>query len=941
YWQKITQIETQPLPKDHLHQQVLAGASESITVQWNREETEQLLKQVPRAYNTEVNDILLTALGMALHSWSGLSQVKINLEGHGREEILPELDITRTVGWFTSQYPVLLEIKEGKHLGYQIKSVKEALRQIPNKGIGYGIWRYLSRHAEGMEWGVEPEISFNYLGQFDQDIQEEGVSPYSTGATSSDKHLRNYALDLNGMVSEGELMLDISYSPLEYHRGTIEKLAQCLKERLQEIIAHCITKEKTELTPSDVLLKGLTIEEVEQIVEQTKAIGEIENIYRLTPMQKGMLFHSQMDPQSGAYFEQTIFNMQGRLNIELFKDSFEKLVKRHAILRTNFYSEWKEEPLQVVYRTKNIDFYYEDLRKLAQNESEAYIEKFMEQDKKRSFDLRQDALMRLSILHIENTSYRFIWSFHHILMDGWCLPVLLKEVIEMYEASQEQRSPKLPAVASYSGYIEWLEQQENEKAEAYWKKYLAGYDQQTLLLQPKVDGKATEYVQKHVICDLDEDVTRKINDIAQEHQVTVNTFIQTVWGLLLQKYNGNQDVVFGSVVSGRPTEVMGIEHMIGLFINTIPVRIRCEAEESFVSLIQSIQEQALASQTYDYYPLYEIQALTEQKQSLINHIVVFENYPVEEEMEQQTGQVQDQLEITDAMAIEQTNYDFNLIVIPGEELKIILEYNAVVYDFNVIEQIQRHLLNLFAQITKNPQIAVQDIEVVTADEKHRMLEEFNQTVSMSAEEKTLYQLFEEQVERSPEQTAVVFEDHELTYRELNERANKLARKLQAAGVKTESVVGIMMERSVEMIVGILGILKAGGAYLPIDPLAPEERIHFMLTDSGVDLVVTLQEQEGKLPQEIHKLYLTDDTLKTYAGNNLPISSSSHQLSYVIYTSGTTGNPKGVMIEHRNVSNLVLGLKEHIYKDYQAPAVLPGFHRMSLMLPYSKSLPVFY
>ncbi|WP_025028880.1 condensation domain-containing protein, partial [Caldalkalibacillus mannanilyticus] len=840
YWQKITQIETQPLPKDHLQQRVLAGASESITVLWNREETEQLLKQVPRAYNTEVNDILLTALGLALHSWSGLSQVKINLEGHGREEILPELDITRTVGWFTSEYPVLLETEEGKDLGYQIKSVKEALRQIPNKGIGYGIWRYLSHHDEGMEWGLEPEISFNYLGQFDQDIQEEGMSPYSIGASNSDKHVRTYALDLNGMVSEGELKLDISYSPLEYQRETIEKLAQCLKESLQEIINHCITKEKTELTPSDVLLKGLTIEEVEQIAEQTQPVGEIENIYRLTPMQKGILFHSEMDPHSGAYFDQLMFVMRGHLVVEQLKQSLSALMQRHAVLRTGFYSGWREEPLQIVYKSKDADFYYKDLSEYSDGEATTYTKRFIEEDKKKGFNLEQDALVRLSILRVKENEYNFILSSHHILIDGWCMPILIKELFEIYFAFQNQQVPNLDTIPSYSAYIEWLEKQDNQGAASYWKAYLENYEQQTMLPQQKNQVTKGEYQSAKMNTGLDKALTGRINQIAQQNKVTMNTLIQVAWGILLQKYNNTDDVVFGSVVSGRPAEVPGIEKMIGLFINTVPVRIGAKGNETIVDLMNRVQIQYAASQEYDFYPLFEIQAQTEQKQGLINHIMIFENYPIEEEMGQLNSLVVGDFEITNINIVEQSNYDLNLVVIPGEAVEIQFEYNALVYGDTHIANLQGHFVHLLEQIANNPSALIKELELSTASEKERQMKLFNNTELEYRDDMTIQQLFEEQVNKTPDAIAVVYENQELTYSKLNQRANQLAHTLRAKGVQPEQPVGIIAHRSVEMVVGILAILKAGGAYIPIDPEYPEERIHYILKNSNAEVLLLQQ-----------------------------------------------------------------------------------------------------
>ncbi|MBD5797972.1 hypothetical protein BHU24_24510 [Bacillus pseudomycoides] len=270
YWKRIEQQETEVLPKDSDAKHMLIKDSENIIIQWTEQETEQLLKQTHRAYNTEINDLLLTVLGKAVHSWTGMEKIIVNLEGHGREQIIPEIDITRTVGWFTSQYPVVLHIETGKGLSTHIKTIKEELHQIPNKGIGYGILKYLSELQEDHTLGSQPEISFNYLGQFDQDLQNSAmqVSSYSTGTTVSGRQLRTYVLDINGIITDGKLLFSINYSNKQYRKETMEQFAELIRISLQEVIEHCINKDRTELTPSDISLKGLTIEELENLMSQ-------------------------------------------------------------------------------------------------------------------------------------------------------------------------------------------------------------------------------------------------------------------------------------------------------------------------------------------------------------------------------------------------------------------------------------------------------------------------------------------------------------------------------------------------------------------------------------------------------------------------------------------------------------------------------------------------
>ncbi|WP_339373116.1 non-ribosomal peptide synthetase, partial [Paenibacillus elgii] len=694
---------------------------------------------------------------------------------------------------------------------------------------------------------------------------------------------------------------------------------------------------------------GLTLEELEQLVEQTGHIGELEDVYKLTPMQKGMLFHSQLEPDSAAYFEQLTFELRGTFGIESFIKGLDVLAQRHAILRTNFYTTRGDLPVQVVFRDKKLESHYEDLRGMNEAQREAYLATYAEKDKTRGFDLTEDALLRISILRTGEESYRHFWSFHHIIMDGWCVPLVTNEVFDIYFALEQGRNPELAPVQSYSQYIEWLEQRDEEEASTYWREYLKGYDQQPVLPQGKAgekaaEDKATARPPEQVVCDLGLDLTQRLNQVAKQYQVTVNTLLQVAWGILLQRYNGIQDVVFGSVVSGRPAEIPGIESIIGLFINTIPVRIRTEESDTVADVIRRSQEQSLASHAYDTYPLYEIQARTEQKQQLITHIMVFENYPVEQRMEQ-SGSNQVDFEIADVHMFEQTNYPFDVVVLPGEEMKIILRYNEMIYDGDAVEQLGNHLVGLMEQLVANPSIRIRDLELATKAEKIQILEHFNDTAAEYPREKTIHQLFEEQVERTPEQVAVVFEDKQLTYRELNERANRLGRTLRAEGVQPDQPVGILIERSLEMMISVYGILKAGGAYVPIDPKYPQDRIRYMLEDSGARVLLTLDHLRGHAAGFDGKV-LTLDGPQTYHddGSNLEAASGPNHLAYVIYTSGSTGKPKGVMIEHSSAVNFIWGIADQI--DFASGKSMLGITTISFdifvletLLPLSRGIKI--
>ncbi|WP_039275300.1 condensation domain-containing protein, partial [Paenibacillus polymyxa] len=414
----------------------------------------------------------------------------------------------------------------------------------------------------------------------------------------------------------------------------------------------------------------------------------------------------------------------------------------------------------------------------------------------------------------------------------------------------------------------------------------------------------TGYQAERLDFDLGAELTTGIQRIAKRYQVTMNTLMQTVWGLLLQKYNGTDDVVFGSVVSGRPADIPNVEHIIGLFINTIPVRIRSQVDSFFSDVMKQTQEQSIASHTYDTYPLYEIQGLSELKQDLINHILIFENYPVEEQIEQLGSGDESSFTITGAESVEQTNYDFNLVVLPGNSIHMSFGYNALAFERESVEQIRGHLVQLLEQVTANPNIRVHELDMITAQEREQIVKVWGNTAATYASEQTIHGLFETQTAQTPEQTALFFEGETLTYRELNARANRLARTLRSQGVTKDRLVGLMTERSVDMIVGIFGILKAGGAYVPIDPTYPEERIRYMLDDSGAKLLLTQSHLVDKAVIDGQVLVL-DGTQTVYHedGSNLEPWSGPNDLAYVIYTSGTTGQPKGVMLEHHGLCNL--------------------------------------
>ena len=431
----------------------------------------------------------------------------------------------------------------------------------------------------------------------------------------------------------------------------------------------------------------------------------IKDIYALSPMQAGMLYHSLLDETSEVYFEQTTLTIKGNLDLNRIEQSFNQLIQRHEILRTVFIYKKIEKPMQVVMKEWKAKVYFEDIIHLIQEEKKQFIEEFKNQDRKKGFDLKKDISIRIAALKTGDDSYCLIWSFHHIIMDGWCLGIIAKEFFEIYEALKENQPLNLEKTYPYSEYIKWLEARENKAAASYWEEYLEGYEQLASLPKQKSVPLDGDYRQEESSFAISGALREKLEDIAKNNNVTLNTIIQTVWGIILQRYNNADDIVFGAVVSGRPYDITGIEKMVGLFINTIPVRIKSVKNKTFTELLQETQQSALQSEAYSYYPLAEIQSLSKIKQNLVDHIVVFENYPLEETITANTrgkaGLVIENVEI-----FEQTNYNFNLMVVLGMQLIFKLSYNALVYERSFIEKIEGHFKSVVHCVINNPAIAV-------------------------------------------------------------------------------------------------------------------------------------------------------------------------------------------------------------------------------------------
>ncbi|MGF1540613.1 MAG: amino acid adenylation domain-containing protein [Pleurocapsa sp.] len=627
----------------------------------------------------------------------------------------------------------------------------------------------------------------------------------------------------------------------------------------------------------------------------------IEAIYPLSPMQQGMLFHTLYAPESGMYVEQLSCTLKGKLEITAFERAWQQVVERHSILRTLFVWEHGKQPLQVVGKSVNLPWIFHDWQEFSSIEQQKLWQTLLESERSQGFKLDQAPLMRCTLIKLQEDTYEFIWSHHHLLMDGWCLSIILKEIFAFYEAQIQGENLHLPQSRPYKDYILWQQQQDSAQAELFWRKKLQGFNAPTPLLADKNSNyKQTQYEQ-HL--QLSYSLTASLKSLAKGNRLTLNTILQGAWGLMLSHYSGEQDVVFGTTVSGRPTTLAGVESMVGLFINTLPVRVKIPRESELLPWLKGLQKQQIEQEEYSYTPLVDIQGWSEVPRDipLFESLVVFENYPLDASLKAQNSSIQ----VNNIRNFEKTNYPLTLVAEPGERLSVGISYDTNLFTDDAIQGMLGHLQVLLRAIASNPEQKVDNLPLLTPAERHQLLVEWNDTQTEYPQDKCIHQLFEAQVEKTPDAVAVVFKEQQLTYRELNNRANQLAHHLQTLGVKPEVLVGICVNRSLEMMIGLLAILKAGGAYIPLDPTYPSERLAYMLADSQLPILLTQNQLLDKLPEhEAQTICLDQDwqNFANYSPNNPNSTVKTDNLAYIIYTSGSTGKPKGTMIIHSGMVN---------------------------------------
>ncbi|WP_414621616.1 amino acid adenylation domain-containing protein [Calothrix sp. CCY 0018] len=734
YWLQSSFREVSRLPKDDFEQPNTVACARTVSVSLSVEDTQALLQKVPAVYKTQINDLLLTALALTFKQWTGENTLLVDLEGHGRELLFDNVDVSRTIGWFTTHFPVILELSEEAEshgIGLAVKSVKEQLRRIPNRGIGYGLLRYLNENPEitkQLKAFPQPEVSFNYLGQLDRVLTESTPFRLVKESTNSERNpqgKRTHLIAIDGIVLDGKLQLNWTYNQNIYRCSTIKNLAENFIGILQQIICHCLTCSR-DLSPDDFELAELNQKQLARLSSKF-GIDNIEDIYSLSPLQQGLLFHSLYSPKSRMYFQQKIFTLQGKLNIPAFVEAWQKVVNRYPSLRTIFIWEELTQPLQVVLEGVEISWDMQNWCQMSFTKQEQQLQAYLQADLQQGFSLSDTPPMRLSLIQTATDIHQLIWSHHHLILDGWCNSIILKEVFSFYEALSNNEELYLESSPPYKNYIAWLQQQDWRKAETFWTQMLSGLHRATKLDVESVSNLSNRvrgYAQEEIY--LGADATSVLKSFARQHHLTLNTLIQGAWALLLSRYSGEEDVIFGITVSGRPAQLPGVETMVGLLINTLPMRVQVSPYVPLVSWLQQLQQQQAQMLEYQHSSLVQIQEWSEIPQGtpLFNSFVTFENYPVDVSLREQSGS----LKMLNVRFFFETNYPLSVTVEPGSELLIRIDYFPNKFDPDTIRRILKQLQSVLENIPMNPGYPLSHISLTTettAVESQLLVNSFN------------------------------------------------------------------------------------------------------------------------------------------------------------------------------------------------------------------------
>ena len=874
--------------------------------------TDALLAVPTRQENIGMNDLLLTALLRSYAAATGKQKMCVMLEGHGRENIGEPLYTDRTVGWFTSMYPVVLQ-QDGNDLVANLAGVKDVLHRVPNNGIGYG-------QLFGMDVASMPQVTFNYLGTFGSTGKDDNpisiAEDMPVGDMVAKANCYGSDITVNCMVlPSGQFSISLDYNEAILTDQQATQLLQGLDTEIKAITNAKINKEDL-LTASDLGETTWTHEEFKAVVADFASRGEtLKRIYPLTPMQEGMVLRAVMEPDSVAY--RIVFALE--LNVvpteQQLRYALDGLASRHEVLRTAVILRGVNEYRQAVVDNRQLGLTMKDIS--SETDQMKAINDMRWDLLKNDFDLQAKPLFNIVSLKTSETSCILLLVFHHIIEDGWCLPIIQKDFFTLLAQCMEGK----PLVAESAGdgryeqYVREILAKDRRVPLNYWRTLLEGYETKAVIPSYGTISEERRSKKDELIIDITVEEQQMLKNLCTTAQVTPNTIVETAWGLLLQRYNRTDDVVFGKVVSGRDNTNSDVSDLIGLFINNIPVRVRIDKDDTVLELMKKVQAQAAESNRYDYVALSDIQQQTDLGNELFQSTVIFENYPSDSKETTPWS-----FTVSPIITKEENFDNISLTAYLGNEgrLALQLQFNNELYTEKQISDTLSVLHHIIHGMLVNTDAKVTSLPLLTADKEEEVAKLSAGSYMEFDADKTFVQLFDECVRQVPNHVAVADQSGQLTYNDLSRYSNALAHYLTEAGVKPGHFVSIMLGYQKEFLVAAIGIEKSGGAYIPLDYDYPNDRLLFMLENSESQILITSHAifNEKNAAGEFSngkgswKVFFIDDFMDDVDSNSTDDTFATIDLStldglaYMIYTSGSTGKPKGVMIPHRAKAHFV-------------------------------------
>ncbi|WP_083211115.1 non-ribosomal peptide synthetase [Mycolicibacterium porcinum] len=914
-WRRIAATPA-ALPAVQPELDTYAGAGR-LTVTLDEATTRMLLGEVPAAFHAGVQDILLIAFGLAWAEFSGTgagaAPIGIDVEGHGRaEDLAPNVDLSRTVGWFTAKYPVALAVGQvswvhvaggGAALGPVIKAAKEQLRALPD-GLTYGLLRYLNPDVE--LGGTDPTVGFNYLGRLgagavdlSEDlwrISQDNLS--MTDVASAIPMALAHSVELNAGTLDTptgpQLQANWMWAPSVLSRDQVDRLSRLWFEALSGICAH-VQSGGGGLTPSDVVPVQLTQKQIDELTGRYR----VADVLPLTPLQKGLLFQSSFADDAetvgeDVYAVQLAVTITGELDPERLRQAVGGVIARHPNLAARFHDEFGE-PVQVLAADPVTAWQYVEVPSAASDVGER-IEQVCAAERSAVCDLAGQPTFRAALLRTGDAQHKLVLTIHHIVIDGWSLPILLQEIFAGYSGH------RLPAPASYRNFVSWLVGQDHTAAKVVWRDALAGFETPTLVGPPTPAGKRGVESYR-----LPAETTRALTELARSQHTTVNTVLQAAWAQVLMALTGQRDVVFGTAVAGRPVDLPGADAIVGLLINTVPVRAKITAASTVADLLDQLQRVHNDTVEHEHLALAEIHRVAGHDR-LFDTLFVYENYPIDTKAlvgAQELG-------ITDFTSREYNHYPLSVVAMPGDELGLRIEFDSGVFGTDDVAALADRMRHVLETMAADPGRRLASIDLLDAGEHDRLDSWGNRAVLTrpDTEPVSIPQLFAEQVARDPNAVALTSDGRSMTYGELDEASNLLAQSLSRTGARPGQRVAMLLPRDAQAIVAILAVVKTGAAYVPIDPAHPDARIEFMLADAAPVVALTTAELRDRLePSGVPILEIDNPAAGSQPGAVVddPRLAAPDDIAYIIYTSGTTGAPKGVAVTHRNVTRLLEAL----------------------------------